>query len=77
MGNQPSMWIIGGRAIFRPYPGAPGYGNLPIAAMTANTPQEDVDAAMEAGMNGFVPKPLDVNNLYRLLRELLYEGGSQ
>lgn len=47
---------------------------IPIVAMTANAFQEDVDAAMEAGMNGFIPKPLDVNYLYRLLRDLLQGG---
>lgn len=44
---------------------------IPIVAMTANTFKEDVDAAMAAGMNGFVPKPLDVNYLYQLLHDLL------
>ena len=45
--------------------------------MTANTFTEDVDEAMAAGMNEFIPKPLDVNYLYRLLRELLDNGDSQ
>ena len=47
---------------------------IPIVAMTANTFKEDVDAAMDAGMNGFVPKPLDVNYLYGLLEDLLHGG---
>ena len=47
---------------------------IPIVAMTANTFQEDVDAAKMAGMNGFVPKPLNVNYLFHLLRDLLREG---
>ena len=42
--------------------------------MTANSFKEDVDAAMAAGMNGFVAKPLDVNYLYSLLRRLLKEA---
>lgn len=50
----------------------PDASSIPIVAMTANTFQEDVDAAMEAGMNGFAPKPLDVNYLYRLLSDLLH-----
>lgn len=49
----------------------PDAATLPIVAMTANTFKEDVDAATEAGMNGFIPKPLDVNYLYRVLQELL------
>lgn len=52
------------RALDRPDAAA-----IPIVAMTANTFREDVDAAMEAGMNGFIPKPLDVNYLYSLLRD--------
>ena len=44
---------------------------IPIVAMTANTFKEDVEAAIAAGMNGFVPKPLDVNYLYQLLHDLL------
>lgn len=51
----------------------PDASAVPIVAMTANTFQEDVDAAMAAGMNAFVPKPLDVNCLYRLLRDLLQD----
>ena len=44
---------------------------VPIVAMTANTFREDVDEAMAAGMNEFIPKPLDVSGLYRLLGKLL------
>jgi len=55
----------------------PDAATVPIVAMTANTFREDVDAAMEAGMNGFVPKPLDVNFLYNLLHDLLQDKTSQ
>ncbi|WP_320997574.1 ATP-binding protein [Enterocloster bolteae] len=44
--------------------------HIPIIAMTANTFQEDRDAAMDAGMNAFVPKPLDKDYLYARLMEL-------
>lgn len=54
----------------------PDAATIPIVAMTANTFREDVDAAMDAGMNGFIPKPLDVNFLYRLLRDLLHGSAS-
>ena len=59
------------RALARPDAAA-----IPIVAMTANTFQEDVDAAAAAGMDGFLPKPLDVNALYRLLRDLLRSGNA-
>lgn len=50
----------------------PDAAGIPIVAMTANTFTEDMDEAMAAGMNEFIPKPLDVNYLYRLIRELLH-----
>lgn len=44
---------------------------IPIIAMTANAFEQDVKAAMEAGMNAHIAKPLDVNILYeKLAREL-------
>lgn len=48
---------------------------IPIVAMTANSFKEDVEAAMEAGMNGFVSKPLDVNYFYSLLLGILKDDG--
>lgn len=42
---------------------------VPILAMTANTFQEDRDQAMAAGMTGFLPKPFDVEQLYRALQD--------
>ncbi|WP_139653326.1 ATP-binding protein [Raoultibacter phocaeensis] len=44
---------------------------VPIIAITANTFQEDRDSAKAAGMNGFVPKPFDAEQLYDALREFL------
>lgn len=46
---------------------------IPIIAMTANAFKEDEDAAMKAGMTGFVSKPIDVNSLYGLLQNVLQE----
>ena len=49
----------------------PDAASIPIVAMTANTFKEDVESAMASGMNGFVPKPIDVNYLYDALRTVL------
>lgn len=49
----------------------PDTGSVPIIAMTANVFREDVEAAKAAGMNGFVPKPIDVAHLYQELRNVL------
>lgn len=42
---------------------------VPILAMTANTLKEDRDSAFAAGMNGFIPKPFDVEQLYRCVEK--------
>lgn len=44
---------------------------IPIIAMTANAFREDVAAAMEAGMNAHIAKPVDVNQLYRILEQFM------
>ena len=37
--------------------------NIPIIAMTANAFSDDRDAAFEVGMNGFISKPIDINEV--------------
>lgn len=49
----------------------PGISDLPIIAMTANAFEEDRKTAMDAGMNGHVAKPIDVDRLMEVLREIL------
>ena len=43
--------------------------SVPILAMTANTFQDDRSKAQQCGMTGFLPKPFDVEQLYRALKE--------
>ena len=43
--------------------------DIVIIAMTANTFKKDVDMAVEAGMDGFVGKPIDVDYLYEVLHK--------
>ncbi|GKI17000.1 hypothetical protein CE91St44_34850 [Oscillospiraceae bacterium] len=49
----------------------PDAAAVPIIAMTANSFREDTEAAAEAGMTGFIPKPVDANYLYGVLRGAL------
>jgi signal transduction histidine kinase/CheY-like chemotaxis protein len=44
-------------------------GGIPIIAMTANAYREDIDRALEAGMNGHIAKPIDIKTIMRTLRE--------
>ena len=50
----------------------PQAGTIPIWAMTANAFNEDIAAALSAGMNGHIAKPVDTALLYRTLKEGLY-----
>lgn len=49
------------------------FANLPIVAVTANAFEEDKKAALDAGMNGHVPKPIRVEELRRVLAGLVGE----
>ena len=45
----------------------PAAGTIPIIAMTANAFNDDVQAAFDAGMNGHLAKPIDVEVLYKTI----------
>ena len=44
---------------------------VPIVAMTANAFEEDVRAALRAGMNAHFAKPIDVAELERIMHRFL------
>ena len=44
---------------------------IPILAMTANAFSEDRQAALEAGMNDHVAKPIDMNKLIPTLQKYI------
>ena len=45
--------------------------NIPIIALTANAFEEDKNKAYEAGMNGFIAKPINIEKLLATLAETL------
>ena len=48
-----------------------GYAHVPIVAMTANAMQEDKDATHAAGMDGHISKPLDFDEIGKVLYQKL------
>jgi signal transduction histidine kinase/ActR/RegA family two-component response regulator len=50
--------------------------SVPIIAMTANAYREDIDKALEAGMNGHLAKPINVDEVIKTLARWLGDAGS-
>ena len=49
----------------------PEKSNIPIIAMTANAFEEDRRKALDKGMDGFVPKPVEMNKLFETLTMII------
>ena len=47
---------------------------IPIIALTANAFDEDVQRSLQAGMNAHLTKPIEPENLYQALGELIYKA---
>jgi signal transduction histidine kinase/CheY-like chemotaxis protein len=50
--------------------------SVPIIAMTANVFREDVEKCLEAGMTGHIGKPLDMDEVFGILRKYLVNTGT-
>lgn len=51
----------------------PELREVPIIAMTANVMQGDREKALQAGCNGYIPKPIDVDELPNQIARFLKE----
>ncbi|MDE6169463.1 MAG: response regulator, partial [Acetatifactor sp.] len=55
----------------------PDCRTIPIVAMSANAFDDDLKKSVECGMNGHLSKPVEVEKLYRTLREVIQGGGGR
>lgn len=53
----------------------PGHAGIPIIAMTANVFEEDMRRCLEAGMDEFIPKPIEIDKVIRTLTPVLLAHG--
>ncbi len=44
---------------------------IPIIGLMANTYEEDIEESLKAGMQKHLPKPIDVDTLYKVLKKLI------
>jgi CheY-like chemotaxis protein len=44
---------------------------LPIVAMSANAFDDDMKKSIECGMNGHLAKPIKLEQMYQLLKDIL------
>ena len=51
----------------------PQAASIPIIAMTANAFTEDVEKAFSVGMNAHIKKPLDAEQIAKVIKEVLIE----
>ena len=77
LGLTPAAWdvvlmdmqmpLMDGLAATRQIRSVLGLHRLPVFGMTANVLESDRQACLDAGMNGHVPKPFDVNTMVATL----------
>ena len=51
------------------------HAGIPIVAMTANVFEEDMRKCLEAGMDAFIPKPIETEKVIRTLTPVLHAHG--
>lgn len=65
---------IDGYDLARRMRGMSNLNDVPILAVTANVMQGDKERTLEAGCDGFIPKPIDVDKLPEQIQTALDRG---
>ncbi len=66
--NMPDM---DGYTLTAKIKGMPGFAKVPILALTANVMRGDREKTLEAGCDGYIQKPLDIDQLIREIERFL------
>jgi CheY-like chemotaxis protein len=73
--QMPEMDGLDATRAIRAREGGAGVRAIPIIAMTANAMKGDREMCIEAGMNGYVPKPVKKDLLFAEMDRVLSEAG--
>lgn len=66
--NMPDM---DGYALTARIKSTPGFANVPIVAVTANVMRGDREKSLEAGCDGYIQKPIDIDTLSQQIDRFL------
>jgi len=71
-----SMPGVDGFAALRRIRALPSGRTMPVLAMSAHVFQSEIDSYLEAGFDGFVPKPIDIDRLSQAIATALGRGAA-
>jgi two-component system cell cycle response regulator DivK len=66
--NMPDM---DGYSLTAKIKGTPGLGSIPIIALTANVMRGDREKSLEAGCDGYIQKPIDIDTISEQIERFL------
>jgi two-component system cell cycle response regulator DivK len=67
-----SMPEVDGYTLTRQIKGLAGFERVPIIALTANVMRGEKERALQAGCDGYIPKPVDVDILTQQIESFLH-----
>jgi two-component system cell cycle response regulator DivK len=53
----------------------PGMASMPVVAITANVMKGDREKSLEAGCDGYIQKPIDVDTFVEQVEKFYYKAG--